>query len=171
MRFETVGFTAFYNDMKKSFWKIKDEEIQKAFEAVKRPKRKTKFSAGYDFYSPIKITLSPGQKVSIPSGIKCYFSSDDAKSWHLKLYDRSSIGIKHDTQLPNSVGVIDADYYNNPDNEGDILLALKNNGYQNLEINAGDRVMQGIFEIYGITSDDAADGERTGGVGSTNKGE
>lgn len=171
MRFETVSFTAFYNDMKKYFWKIKDEEIQKAFVAVMKPERKTKYSAGYDFYSPVKMTLSPGQKVSIPSGIKCYFTQDEATKRLLYLYDRSSVGIKFDTQLPNGVGIIDADYYNNPENEGDILIALKNTGYQNFDINVGDRICQGIFGPYYTTSDDHADGERTGGVGSTNKGE
>lgn len=167
MKFEKVSFTAFYRDMKKCFWKISDEEIQKSFAAVQKPERKTKFSAGYDFYSPVEMTLTPGQSVSIPSGIKCYFGADEGSAWHLKLYDRSSMGIKHLVNLPNSVGVIDADYYNNPENEGDILLALHNNGYKNLVIHRGDRICQGIFEIYGITTDDLASGIRGGGVGST----
>lgn len=167
MRFEKVSFTAFYNDAKKAFYQIADEKINAAYDAIRKPVRKTKYSAGYDFVSPFKIVLTPGQMIKIPSGIKCYFSEDDAGTWHLKLYDRSSIGLKYDVQLPNGTGVIDGDYYNNPSNEGDIVLALKNNGHENLIINRGDRICQGIFEIYGITTDDEAKGERTGGIGST----
>lgn len=170
MNFEKVSFTAFYHDMKKHFWKITEDEIQKAFDSVQKPERKTKNSAGYDFHSPVEMVLTPGQCVSIPSGIKCCFRDDEGTGWHLKLYDRSSMGIKHLVCLPNSVGVIDADYYNNEDNEGDILLALYNAGSHNLVIHRGDRICQGVFEIYGVTSDDHATGKRTGGVGSTGKG-
>ena len=58
---------------------------------------------------------------------------------------------------------------NNPDNEGDILIALKNTNDFPVSFMAGSRVMQGIFEIHGITSDDNADGARTGGIGSTDE--
>lgn len=167
MKFEKVSYTAFYNDMKKAFYQIKDESINAAYDVVRKPVRKTKHSAGYDFASPIKIVLPPGQTVNIPTGIKCYFSPTEDETWHLEVYDRSSIGIKYDVQLPNSVGVIDADYYNNPSNEGDIIVALKNNGYENLNIEPGDRICQGILKIHGITTDDEASGKRVGGIGST----
>lgn len=168
MKFEKVSFTAFYNDMGKCFEEISNEEIQSAYVSIQKPERKTKYSAGYDFVSPISTILEPGRKITIPSGIKCFFSDSDAGFWFLAMFDRSSIGIRYDTQMPNSVGIIDADYYNNPCNEGDIMIPLKNNGCEDLVIKAGDRICQGIFLIYGITTDDHAKGKRIGGVGSTN---
>lgn len=71
--------------------------------------------------------------------------------------------------LTNCTGIIDADYYNNPENEGDIMLSLYNFGNMGVNINAGDKVMQGIFEAYAIADDDRAEGLRTGGIGSTGR--
>jgi dUTP pyrophosphatase len=69
--------------------------------------------------------------------------------------------------LANGVGVIDADYADNPDNEGHILVAIANLGPAAVTIAAGERVAQGIFMKYLTTADDAADGDRLGGFGST----
>ena len=71
--------------------------------------------------------------------------------------------------LSNTVGVIDSDYYNNPDNEGNIVIAIYNYGDRAQHIEVGDKVAQGIFLKFGITSDDAtaAKEERRGGIGST----
>jgi dUTP pyrophosphatase len=82
------------------------------------------------------------------------------------------MAVKHGLLLSNSVGIIDADYYNNPDNEGHIMVALTNLGQTDFVINKGDRIAQGIFLSY-LTSDDDAAGEgavRQGGFGSTGTG-
>lgn len=88
----------------------------------------------------------------------------------LLLFVRSSIGIKKHITLANGTGVIDADYYNNPDNEGEIMLALTNNGNEFWEAYPRDRIAQGVFVKYAVTDDDTADGDRKGGIGSTNAG-
>lgn len=79
------------------------------------------------------------------------------------------MGIKYRVSLPNDVAIIDADYYNNASNEGDIMIAIINDGYANFNIEAGDRVCQAKFSIYGVTSDDNPGGDRKGGIGSTGK--
>ena len=86
----------------------------------------------------------------------------------LFLFVRSSIGLKKHCMIPNSVGVIDADYFDNPDNEGDIFMALQNIGRESITINAGERVAQGVFLSYDTVYHDDASGIRTGGIGSTN---
>ena len=88
----------------------------------------------------------------------------------LLLYIRSSIGIKRKLILSNGTGVIDATFYNNPDNEGNIACALYNYGNEPQTINAGERVMQGVFVKYLTTEDDKPlNKTRTGGIGSSGK--
>ena len=131
------------------------------------PKRGTKCSAGYDFYSPISFTLMPGERKVIPTGVKVCMEENE----FLAIYVRSSLGFKWDVRMCNQVGIIDADYYDNEENEGHIFVCLKNEGDKEVNINKGDRFVQGIFTPYLITDDDSATGAREGGIGSTNKGD
>ena len=131
------------------------------------PKRGTKYSAGYDFYSPIEFTLMPGERKVIPTGVKACMEENE----FLAIYVRSSLGFKWDVRMCNQVGIIDADYYGNSENEGHIFVCLKNEGVNEVNINKGDRFVQGIFTPYLITDDDCATGTREGGIGSTNKGD
>lgn len=131
------------------------------------PKRGTKHSAGYDFYSPISFTLMPGERKVIPTGIKACMEENE----FLAIYVRSSLGFKYNIRMCNQVGIIDAGYYGNSENEGHIFVCLKNEGEKEIYINKGDRFVQGIFTPYLITDDDSATGNREGGIGSTNKGD
>lgn len=167
MRFEKVSYDAFNSDMLKYGFKV--EDIFSAYERIKMPERKTRNSAGYDFSTPVAFRIAPFGKITIPTGIKVYFDPEEAEKWHLQLYIRSSIGITRGVVMANQTGVIDSDYYNNIDNEGDMLIALKNLNDYPVNFATGDRLIQGIFQTHGITSDDNATGERTGGVGSTNR--
>ena len=101
----------------------------------------------------------------IPTGIKVYM---DENEW-LGIYIRSSLAIKYGLILANSVAVIDSDYYNNPDNEGHIMLPIRNVSGMPYTVKKGDRIAQGIFHRYYKVDNDSADGDRTGGIGSTGK--
>lgn len=170
MRFEKISYDAFCKELFRFGPYMMDrDECEKAYQRIRLPERGTERSAGYDFVTPCGIFLLPNKNIIIPSGIKCYFSEDEAKNWHLKLYPRSSLGIKKNVILSNGTGIIDADYYNNPDNEGDILISLYNFGSMGIRICSGDKVMQGIFEAYAVTENDIASGSRTGGLGSTGR--
>ncbi|AEJ39649.1 putative dUTPase [Sulfobacillus acidophilus TPY] len=129
------------------------------------PHRATAQSAGYDIfpYIPEPLTIQPGAMALIRTGIKAYMPP----GWVLLLMVRSSVGIKRRLVIPNSVGVIDGDYADNPDNEGEIFLALWNIGDQPQTVHPTDRLAQGIFLPYGVVADDAADSVRGGGIGST----
>ena len=83
------------------------------------------------------------------------------------LFIRSSLGIKQGLTLSNSCGVIDADYYNNPDNDGHFILNIINTGNSVQRIPARSRVAQAVFVKYLTVDDDNATGERIGGIGST----
>ena len=101
----------------------------------------------------------------VPTGIKCKMP----KNMYLELSVRSSCPLKHWLILANGVGIIDADYYNNPDNEGHIYFQIINLSPFDILLRKGDTIGQGILKKYYTTNDDAAAGERLGGFGSTSK--
>lgn len=146
-------------------------EVAKGFEdkGINLPERKTKFSAGYDIEAAEDITIPkfvPGMKPTlVKTGLKAYMMDDEV----LYLYNRSSNPGKKGLILANSVGVIDKDYYGNPDNDGHIMFAFFNIKDEDIEIKKGDAIGQGVFAKYLIVDDDNADGIRQGGFGSTSK--
>ena len=111
-----------------------------------------------------KISKYSGAKPSlVPTGIKCKLESDT----YLELSVRSSCPLKYWLILANSVGIIDADYYGNPDNDGHIYFQMINLSPFDLQLKKGDIIGQGIIKPYITTDDDEATGERLGGFGST----
>lgn len=156
----------FLSDLENETQKEQIQEIMQIYEKIALPKRATKGSAGYDFYSPITFTLAPGETVKIPTGIRVRIEN----GWVLKCYPRSGLGFKYRLQLNNTVGIIDSDYYDS-DNEGHIFCKLTNDGNEgkSVTVEAGMGFMQGIFVEYGITFDDDTEEVRNGGLGSTTK--
>ena len=126
------------------------------------PRRATAGSAGYDFFAPAAFHLDPGDSIRIPTGVRARI----APGWVLMLFPRSGLGFKYRLQLNNTVGVVESDYFG-ARNEGHIFIKLTNAGDRPLSVEAGEAFAQGIFLPYGLTEDDAADGERVGGFGST----
>lgn len=151
--------------------KVRGFEIAKGFEdkGINLPVRKTKYSAGYDVEAAEDCVIPSFKKGNKPTlvktGIKAYMADDEV----LILANRSSNPGKKGLILANSIGVIDKDYYGNPDNDGHIMFAFYNIKEEDVEIKKGDAIGQAIFEKYLVTDDDIATGERTGGFGSTNK--
>ena len=176
----------------------KFEKVSKYADAdIAMPVRKTKYSAGYDLVAaedyiiPSAFQLadeasnvwevSPDEFVTleqmgkftkatnykptlVSTGMKCQLDPGT----YLQLSVRSSSPLKYWLMLANGVGIIDADYYNNPDNEGEIFLQIFNLSPFNIQIKKGEAIGQGIIVPYGVTEDDVAINERVGGFGSTN---
>lgn len=163
-KFHKVSWQQFLEGWKDSFGEQDEKRILEIYENIRLPRRATKGSAGYDFFTPTNITLEPGQTVKIPTGIRAEMEED----WVLKLYPRSGLGFKYRLQLNNTVGIIDSDYFYS-DNEGHIFAKITNdsNEGKTVELKAGEGFMQGIFLEYGITVDDDATEKRNGGLGST----
>jgi dUTP pyrophosphatase len=134
-------------------------------QGFKMPERATRHSAGYDFYyngdEDIDIYAN-GVSRLIPTGVKAYMQTDEV----LHVYSRSSFGVKKDLILANSVGVIDADYY---DADGEIMVKFRNVGKAVQIIHPGDRIAQGVFTKYLIADNDDVQAERTSGIGSSGK--
>ena len=138
-------------------------------ERFKLPERSTRKSAGYDFFNPERVEIKPYKIGDAPAliktGIKAKMEDDEV----LMLYNRSSNPKKKNLVIPNSVGVIDADYYGNEDNDGEIGFTFYNLSNETVVIEAGEKLGQGIFQKFLITEDDKAEGERKGGFGSTGR--
>lgn len=146
-------------------------EIVKGYENknINIPVRKTSLSAGYDIESAEEIVIPSfrmGTKPTlIKTGLKCYMENDE----YLMLVNRSSNPVKRGLVLANSVGIIDADYYNNPDKDGHLMYAFYNYSIEDITIRKGDTIGQAIFMKYLLVDNDSSNDERKGGFGSTDK--
>ena len=170
-------------------------EVVSKYTDINLPKRQTKFSAGYDFEAVEDILIEPYQHLSniivnssvyepktlsdissitklnqakpalVSTGMKCKLADNE----YLELSIRSSSPLKYWLILANGVGIIDADYYNNSDNEGEIFFQIINLSPFPIIIQKGEIIGQGIIKEYKLTEDDCATGLREGGFGSTNE--
>lgn len=151
--------------------KIRGFEVAKGFEDknINLPIRKTKGAAGYDIEAAEDCVIEPFKPGDNPTlvktGLKAYMPEDE----YLMLCNRSSNPKKKGLVMANSVGIIDADYYGNPDNDGAIMFAFYNVKNETVTIKKGEAIGQGIFMKYLTVDNDSADGIRTGGFGSTDK--
>ena len=122
-----------------------------------------KHRRGYDFVVPEDTVCKSHEITMVKSGVKAYFPDDET----LLLFNRSSNPKKKGLIILNGVGVVDSDYVDNKDNEGEIAGLFYNMLDEDVVLKAGEKMMQGIFVKYGTTDDDQAEGERHGGWGST----
>ena len=154
--FEKISFEQFKKDI---------SDNKDLYESYSLPKRSTKNSAGYDFYAIEEFSIKPNESKLIPLGIKVCMNSDEV----LFLIVRSSQGFKYNVRMCNQVGVIDSDYYNNPNNEGHMFIKLVNEGQEEYKVNKNDKIVQGIFSKYlTVDNEENIEKERVSGIGSTN---
>lgn len=142
------------------------EDLVEAYENLKLPKRATKKSAGYDFFSPYSFNLRPGETIRIATGIRVILDDDK----FLMCAPRSGHGFKARIQLDNTIGIIDADYADS-ENEGHIMLKLTNDSHtdKSIEVKAGEGIIQSIILQYFTVENDDTKEVRNGGFGSTTK--
>ena len=150
--------------MKARGFEVVKEYVNKG---INLPVRKTKHSAAYDIEAAEEVVLPSFKKgmkpTLIPTGLKAYMQSDEV----LLIVPRSSGPKKQGISFPHHVGVIDSDYYDNPDNEGHIFVQCINLKDEDVVIKKGETVAQAIFQKYLTVDNDSAEGKRTGGFGST----
>lgn len=131
-------------------------------------KEQQNIAHGYDFFAIEDATIPPykigDNPILIPTGIKARLPKNE----FLMIVNRSSNPKKKKLVIPNSIGIIDSDYYNNADNEGEIGFLFYNLSDQPVEIKKGEKLGQGIFQKYYLTNNDKSNKIRNGGFGSTN---
>ncbi len=162
--FEKVSFEQFREDWQKYDSTAAEADVRKIYDGIRLPQRATAGSAGYDFYAPCDLFLAAGKEKLIPTGIRARINT----GYVLILFPRSSLGFKYRFQLDNTAGIIDSDYYHAV-NEGHIMCKMINDSREgkDVQVRAGDGMVQGLFLPFGITEDDDVSSERTGGFGST----
>ena len=144
---------------------VKDEFRKHSDKHIKMPIRATKYSAGYDFYSPVDVVIQPNEMQMIWTDVKSCFNTDEV----LLLCVTSGMG-KKGIMLANTLGVIDCDYYSNEGNDGNLGFRLYNFSKEPYEIKAGDKIGQGIFtKFLTVDNEDEITNVRVGGFGSTVK--
>lgn len=168
-RFEKVSKEQYKKDYDASAWAIHNEDpalaLNFCYDNTQLPRRATKGSAGYDFFAPCDIVITPHSTAFIRTGIKCQIED----GYVLELYPRSGLGFKYRVALNNTVGIIDSDYYNNDKNEGHIMCKLYNPSGETILIKKGEAYMQGIFKEFFLADEEEVTAERVGGIGSTTK--
>lgn len=160
--FEKISFGQYISDMKDF---NSQEEIEDIYDSIKLPVRKTRYSAGHDFHMPFGVKIPSGGSITVPTGIRCKM----ADNYVMLIFPRSSLGIKNNMAIANTIPVIDSDYYMNGENEGHIYICIKNCGNKMLELDAGEAFAQAVFVEYGVADNGDIENERTGGIGSTGK--
>lgn len=174
MRFEKVSKEQFLSDVKnwakELGWDVNEQALSIAYDELPLPHRATRRSAGYDFYAPFDIHMNAGEPVKIYTGVK-WFCDDSLKSdisdFGLFIYPRSSLSNKYGMRLSNTVGIVDADYYGNSQNEGHIMVQVVFDDEYTLK--KGERLAQGVIHEVFMTDNDKTDAERDGGFGSTGR--
>ena len=170
MRFEKVSV----KEQKKfleQFFVSRSSKVNSALEYIDKelalPGRSSAKSCGYDFRLPVDVEIQPNSQVLITTFIKAEIDDDKV----LELYPRSSYGIKKGLELANTVGIIDADYYNNEDNEGHIMICMRNTTSKPVHLERGDKFVQGIIKRYFLMDGDeyGVGKARKGGIGSSGK--
>ena len=145
------------------------KEINKLYDGIKLPKRATKYSAGYDFYVSGDTPLPSRGPAVIPTGIRWVCDKEEDRNKVLQIYPRSGIGFRTGVRLMNTVGIIDADYWEG-NNEGHIMVKLYNPMNASFEVKDGEAIVQGVITEYHTCDDEEEIVEkRTGGMGSTDK--
>ena len=147
---------------------VKFEKVKRVEEDIKLPERSTLNSAGYDFFALEDIMFNPETITRVFTGIKCELMPDQV----LLLANRSSNPSKKSLVLLNGIGVIDADYYGNMDNDGEIAFEFYNMSNNLVKIKKGEKLGQGIILHFDKTEDDYVSNPykiRQGGFGSTDK--
>jgi len=139
--FEKISFNQFKKDIK---------DNKELYDSYELPKRNSKSTAGYNIYLLEDLSIKPNEIKKIPTGLKAYFNDDEV----LLIILRSSMGFKYNIRLCNQVGVVDADYYNNKDNEGHLWIKIQNEGNETVNFPKGEAIAQGIFLKYLTTDSD-----------------
>ena len=163
-KFAKVSLERFKKDCEDLLGYDSGVDYEEILEDISLPRRATVQSAGYDFVLPIDISLKPSESIRIPTGIRCRMDG----GYVLKIFPRSSLGLKYQMGLLNTVGIIDADYYEAL-NEGHIIVPIINRSEVTMELKRGERFVQGIFLAYYTAEEEEPQDRRVGGFGSSDR--
>jgi dUTP pyrophosphatase len=144
---------------------LPDSELREWFDSIKLPRQATVGSAGMDFYMQFNLDFESGSRLKIATGVR-WVTDPGERDRVLLIVPRSGLGFRYGLRLPNTTGVIDADYCD-AGNEGHILVCFENPSSENVKLEAGTPFVQGIIVRYEVPEGAGSEEVRTGGFGST----
>lgn len=111
--------------------------------------------AGADLVSRVDVTLAPGQRVLVPTGLALALPEGYAAFTH----PRSGLAARHGVTIVNAPGTLDAGY------RGEILVNLVNlDPTEPFEVRRGDRiaqlVVQRVAEVTFVEADSLPESSR-----------
>ena len=92
--------------------------------------------AGADLVSRVDLTLAPGERAMIPTGIAVALPP----GYVALIHPRSGLAAKHGISMVNSPGVVDAGY------RGELNVLLINHGQAAVNIKRGERIAQMLIQ-------------------------
>jgi dUTP pyrophosphatase len=92
--------------------------------------------AGLDLHAAEDVTLAPGARVLVPTGIALAIPPGFAGF----VLPRSGLALRHGVTVLNTPGLIDAGY------RGEVKVLLVNHGQLSVVLNRGDRVAQLVVQ-------------------------
>jgi dUTP pyrophosphatase len=103
------------------------------------PAYATEGDAGADLSSAVEVTLTPGERVLVPTGIAIALPPGTVGLVH----PRSGLAARHGISIVNAPGTIDSGY------RGEILVNLVNlDPRESFTVRAGDRIAQLVVQEY-----------------------
>ena len=146
---------------------VPEDRLRAWYEAVKLPHQATSGSAGMDFYMPFDLDFASGCRLKIATGVR-WVTDPGERDRVLLIVPRSGLGFRYGLRLPNTIGVIDADYCD-AGNEGHILVCFENPSDEDVKLEAGTPFVQGMIVKYEVPEGAGSEDARTGGFGSTSR--
>ncbi|QZD88622.1 dUTP diphosphatase [Qipengyuania aurantiaca] len=96
------------------------------------PAYATQGAAGMDVLSAESVTLKPGQRHAVATGLAMAIPH----GYEIQVRPRSGLALKHGITVPNTPGTIDSDY------RGELKIILINHSADDFAIARGDRIAQ-----------------------------
>ena len=136
--------------------------IQQVDAALPLPAYARPDDAGLDLYAAESVTLAPGARALVPTGIALAIPPGFAGF----VLPRSGLALRHGVTVLNTPGLIDAGY------RGEVKALLINHGHEPVTLARGDRIAQLVIQrVEHVTLAPVAELTATsrgaGGFGST----
>lgn len=133
-------------------------------EPLPLPAYATDGSAGLDLRADADVSLAPGERTLVPTGIAVEIPAGH----EAQVRPRSGLALRHGVGMVNGPGTIDADY------RGEIGVILINLGHEPVRLSRGERIAQLVVapvaraELVEV-AELSATGRGSGGFGHTGR--
>jgi deoxyuridine 5'-triphosphate nucleotidohydrolase len=112
--------------------------VKRCLPDARLPIRATDGAAGYDLAAAEAKVVPAGGRALIATGLQMVIPT----GWYGRIAPRSGLAVRF--SITTGAGVIDSDY------RGQVGVLLFNHGAEEVQISAGDRIAQIVFQPHGV---------------------